>query len=81
MSKKQREKTVLEKKLTNLRIEMNKLTVMKSHYSIRNVKRREERNLVKRTSLKKEKNKYSEGLKKQREDGIEGNNRYSEIND
>ena len=70
MSKKQREKTVLEKKLTNLRIEMNKLMVMKSQYSIRNVKRREERNFAKRTSLRKEKNKYLEELKKQREDGI-----------
>ena len=70
MSKKQREKTVLEKKLTNLRIEMNKLTVMKSQYSIRNVKRREERYFAKRTSLRKEKNKYSEELKKQREDAI-----------
>ena len=70
MSKKQREKTVLEKKLTNLRIEMNKLMVMKSQYSVRNVKRREERNFAKRISLRKEKNKYSEELKKQREDGI-----------
>ena len=70
MSKKQREKTVLEKKLINLRIEMNKLMVMKSQYSIRNVKRREERNFSKRTSLRKEKNKYLEELKKQREDGI-----------
>ena len=69
MSKKQREKTVLEKKLTNLRIEMNKLMVMKSQYSVRNVKRREDRNFEKRTSLRKEKNKYSEELK-QREDGI-----------
>ena len=71
----------MEKKLTILRIEINKLTVMKSHYSIRNVKRREERNFAKRTSLRKDKNKYSEELKKQREDGIEENNRYSEIND
>ena len=37
--------------------------------------------LEKRTSLRKEKNKYSEKLKKQREDGIEENNRYSKIND
>ena len=44
--------------------------VMKSQYSVRNVKRREERNFAKRTSLRKEKNRYSEELKKQREDGI-----------
>ena len=54
LSKKQKEQTALEKKLSSLRIEINKLTFMKSHYSIRNVKRREERNFAK-------KNKSEEG--------------------
>ena len=68
LSKKQKEQTALEKKLSSLRIEINKLTFMKSHYSIRNVKRREERNFAKRTSLRKEKNKYAEESRKQREE-------------
>ena len=68
LSKTQKEETVLEKKLTKLRIEINKLTVMISRYSIKIVKRREERNFAKGRSPRKEKNKYAEEARKQAED-------------
>ena len=53
LSKMEKEKSVLESKRTRLR---SKMAVMKSHYSIRDVKRREERNFATRTGLRKEEN-------------------------
>ena len=62
LPKMEKEKSVLESKRTRLR---SKMTVMKSHYSIRDVKRREERNFATRTGLRKEENKFAEESRKQ----------------
>ena len=65
LSKMEKEKSVLESKVVRLKSEINKMTVLKSHYCIRNVKRREERNFATRTGLRKEKNKFADKSRKQ----------------